>query len=454
MKKIILPLIFLCSITIVHAQVKGMADRIKQRIKDRTALKINTSADNTVDSVFTKTERGIKELITGDANRNDSADIRNNPSPNNNNTVQNQPILQQQNADTAGVQNFKRNTEPQNFPAKKPADKISNDELPKINIADAITYKSDKGQKAIEVVVLLSKAATKPVTVNYSTKNGTAKAGVDYVATSGSISFEPGERMKKLTVFSIGEAAADADEDAVPAGDIEFWVNLNNSIGGIIENGSAIITLMRNLARDPRLRGNEAIYEVEINFVGYTSFSGTPADCGIRPNGAVTLTGILAGHENLKSDDDIVYTGTLQMFINIDICSMDRKPGTDEDRFCGMTVFGSGTVFTELEINYDSDFSRDASGNVTDSTTFRYDGRGGYIKIENKDGRFRKTVEGDCEAAQIDEEWTMVPNKSISSIFNGKDLPMLVQRTLKVGTYRFTDDQGNITQVRVIRKIL
>lgn len=348
---------------------------------------------------------------------------------------------------------FKKNTEQQNISSEKSADFIKNDELPKISIADAITAKGDKGQKSVEVVVLLSKTASNPVTVNYSTKNGTAKAGVDYVATSGTISFEPGERMKKITVLIIGEVSADADEDAAPVSDIEFWVNLNNAIGGIIEHGTAIITLMKNLSRDPRLSGNEAIYEVEINYVGYCSFSATPAECGIRSNGTVTLTGQLAGVENLKSDDDMRYTGTLQMFINIDVCSMDRKPGTDEDRLCSFTVYGSGKVFTELEINYDSDFDRDASGNVTDSTKFRYDGRGGYIQIENKDGRFRSTVEGDCEAQQINEEKTMVPNKTIASVFNGKELPMLVQRTLQVGTYRYTDEQGNITQVRVIRKI-
>ena len=322
---------------------------------------------------------------------------------------------------------------------------ISNKDLPKISIADAITAKGEKGQKAVEVMVFLSKSASNPVTVKYSTENGTAKAGVDYVATSGSISFEPGERMKKITVLIIGEVAADADEDAAPVSDIEFWVNLNNAIGGIIENQTAIITLMRNLARDPRLSGNGAIYDVEINYIGYASFSATPAECGIRSNGAVTLTGQLAGVENLKSDDDMVYRGTLQMFINIDVCSMDRKPNSDEDRLCSFTVYGSGKVITELKINYDTGYGVDS--------TIVYEGRGGYIQIENKDGRFRRTVEGDCEAQQIDEEWMMVPNKTIASIFNGKELPMLVLRTLQPGTYTDTDDQGNITRVRVIRKI-
>src|SRR5687768_12801910 len=76
----------------------------------------------------------------------------------------------------------------QNIPSEKSAEIISHDELPKISIADFITAKGDKGQKAIEVVILLSSKSPNPVTVNYSTKNGTAKAGVDYVATSGTVS--------------------------------------------------------------------------------------------------------------------------------------------------------------------------------------------------------------------------------------------------------------------------
>ena len=139
-------------------------------------------------------------------------------------------------------------------------------------------------------------------------------------------------------------------------------------------------------------------------------------------------------------------------FINIDVCSMDSKPNSDEGRLCSFTVYGSGKVFTELKIYYDTGYGLDASGNVVDST-IRYEGRGGYIQIENRDGRFRRTVEGDCEALQIDEEWKMVPNKTIASVFNGKELPMLVLRTLQPGTYTDTDDQGNITRVRVIRKI-
>jgi hypothetical protein len=95
-------------------------------------------------------------------------------------------------------------------------------------------------------------------------------------------------------------------------------------------------------------------------------------------------------------------------------------------------------VYTELEIYFADDTDRTGS-------------RGGYIKIEDTTGRFARVVTGEC-GEQVDEEWTMVPNKSISSIFNGAELPMLKTRTLRKGIYTETDDYGK-TVVEVLRKI-
>src|SRR4030095_15321197 len=235
----------------------------------------------------------------------------------------------------------------------------------------------------------------------------------------------------------------DEDEDA-PADDVSFTVMITEAIGVSIDMAQAFVTILKNIARNPSIvsaSGNAAVYEVIISYTGYTSFAGTSADCGIRNNGVVTLSGLLYGIENVNSYDDISYRGDLQMIIDIDICSMKRL-SNGEDRFCGIRVEGSGTVFTEVEIRYD--------GTATA-------GRGGYIKIENKDGQFRRTVTGDCDAAEIDEEWTMVPNKSISSVFNGNELSMLTKRTLRSSTYpktyTHTDNDGNRTVVEVLRKI-
>ena len=304
----------------------------------------------------------------------------------------------------------------------------------KVSIAEATAIQGDKGQKPVRVMIYLSQPATETVTVKYSTEDGSAKAGVDYVATKGSVTFEPGEAAKWITVLIIGEVAADADEDALVNNAANFKITISNATGAIISMASAFITILQHIARNPfpGVPANQAIYEVIISYTGYLSDPGTDADCGgIRTNGVVTLSGWLSGIEKVGADDDIMYTGNLEMIIDIDICGITRLPGTDKDKFCVMGVNGSGKVFTELEIYSDQ--------------------RGGYIKIENKDGKFKKTVAGDC-ADQIGAEWTMVPNKSIASVFNGSELPELTNPTLLKGIYSATGADGK-TVVEVVRKI-
>jgi hypothetical protein len=341
---------------------------------------------------------------------------------------------------------FKKNIGQQNISSKKSTDTYNHAgvlaEPVKVSIANATAVQSDKGQRPVKVMVYLSKPTTEPATVKYNTENGSAKAGIDYVAANGTITFQPGEVAKWIDVDIIGEVAADADEGA-QADQVSFAVMITQAIGVTIDMAQAFVTILKNIARNPSIMGasgDAAVYEVIISFTGYTSFAGTYEDCGIRKNGVVTLSGLLYGIENVNSYDDISYKGDLQMIIDIDICSIMRL-SNGEDKFCGIRVEGSGTVFTELEINYDT------------PTT----GRGGYIKIENKDGKFRRTVTGDCDGPQIDEERTMVPNKSISSIFNGAELPMLTNRTLRSSTYpktyTLTNDQGGVTVVEVLRKI-
>ena len=113
---------------------------------------------------------------------------------------------------------FKKNPEQENILTEKSADTnnhvaISKEPV-KVSIAGTTAIQGDKGQSPVEAMVYLSRAATEPVTVKYSTENGSAKAGTDYVATNGSITFEAGEVAKWITVLIIGEVAADPDEGA------------------------------------------------------------------------------------------------------------------------------------------------------------------------------------------------------------------------------------------------
>jgi len=81
-----------------------------------------------------------------------------------------------------------------------------------------------------------------------------------------------------------------------------------------------------------------------------------------------------------------------------------------------------------------------------------------YIKIDCDTTKFYRNVVGDC-FSQLGDEKQIVPNESISSIFNGSELHMLTDatgrqlRTLRKGVYSHTDVDGNVTSVTVIRKI-
>jgi hypothetical protein len=109
---------------------------------------------------------------------------------------------------------------------------------------------------------------------------------------------------------------------------------------------------------------------------------------------------------------------------------MKRVAG--EDKFCGMSVFGSGQVDVELEVQSDA--------------------RGGYIKMEKATGNFLKMVFGSCDAGEMKNQQNMVPLNSIASVFNGNDLPELINRTLTIGRFVMNSDDGE-TVVEVLRKI-
>ena len=64
------------------------------------------------------------------------------------------------------------------------------------------------------------------VEVDYATGDGTARAGADYRATSGTLVFEPGERVKTVEV----EVLADAHDEGIET----VWLELSNPVGATI----------------------------------------------------------------------------------------------------------------------------------------------------------------------------------------------------------------------------
>ncbi|WP_246777098.1 Calx-beta domain-containing protein [Microvirga sp. VF16] len=85
------------------------------------------------------------------------------------------------------------------------------------------------------VTVSLSKASSEAITVNYATANGTAQAGADYVAKSGTLTFAPGETSKTIAVAVIGDTTVEANES--------FRLDLSSPTKATIADGQGAVTI-------------------------------------------------------------------------------------------------------------------------------------------------------------------------------------------------------------------
>ncbi|MFN8090604.1 MAG: Calx-beta domain-containing protein, partial [Mycobacterium sp.] len=106
---------------------------------------------------------------------------------------------------------------------------------PSISIGNAAKNEGNSGTSNMTFTVTLSKASTKPVTVQYATSNGTATAGQDYTAATGTITFAAGETSKTINVAVAGDTTVEADET--------FTVTLSNANGANISTASATGTI-------------------------------------------------------------------------------------------------------------------------------------------------------------------------------------------------------------------
>ena len=107
---------------------------------------------------------------------------------------------------------------------------------PDISVADA---RANEGAGAsVAFVVSLSRAFTGTehrVTVDYATADGTAAAGADYTAASGTLTFAAGERTKTVSVPVLEDSHDDGEET--------FTLRLSNATGARIGDGEATGTI-------------------------------------------------------------------------------------------------------------------------------------------------------------------------------------------------------------------
>ena len=89
---------------------------------------------------------------------------------------------------------------------------IFDDDLP-ISIADATVTEGNSGTVNAVFAVTLGAASTNTVTVDYSTFDGSAIAPGDYAATSGTLTFTPGQTAKQISVPVNGDTTVESQRN-------------------------------------------------------------------------------------------------------------------------------------------------------------------------------------------------------------------------------------------------
>jgi Tol biopolymer transport system component/urease beta subunit len=122
---------------------------------------------------------------------------------------------------------------------------IANDDQPvieppaRISIGDVRMAEGNGGQTGFRFTVSLDQAQSAPVTVDFSTANGTATAPGDYAPASGTVTFAPGETAKTVTVPVSGDTTKEPNET--------FTLNLSDATGNAtIADGQALGTIVND----------------------------------------------------------------------------------------------------------------------------------------------------------------------------------------------------------------
>ena len=166
-------------------------------------------------------------------------------------------------------------TSPDAAITKSQATSTIRDNEPRVSITDASVLEGNSGTSSLTFTIRLSVAYDRAVTVNYATTNGSATAGSDYTAASGSWTFEPGQPTSKdITVLANGDRVAEWDET--------FFVNLTTPDSyAAISRGTGVGDIADD---EPQISISDAT-----NYGDYTPFTFAVSVSNLAPGETVTV---------------------------------------------------------------------------------------------------------------------------------------------------------------------
>ena len=170
------------------------------------------------------------------------------------------------------------------------------DPTPTLKIGDSITAEGNTGTTNAIFNVSLSAPSGRTISVQVGTQSSTASAGVDYLAVSGQLIFNPGQTSRQIAVPIKGDTEVEPDET--------FFLNLSNPTGATIADVQGTGTITNDDAatqfnisgsvKDPSTGGvGGVLITVYLEQVGTTLSTQTDA------NGNYAFTGLPLGQNRV-----------------------------------------------------------------------------------------------------------------------------------------------------------
>ena len=180
---------------------------------------------------------------------------------------------------------------------------LDNDPSPALSISDASTPEgSPCAPVSALFTVTLSTASGRVVDVPWATSNGTAVAGSDYTASSGSLRFEPDETSKTIMVPVLTDSSNEANQT--------FFVNLTAPPTATIADGQGVATISNSSFPTLAISDASAAEGTGIGGTLTVNVTSTPAlDCAFGVSWA-TASG------TASSADYVAATGTVSFAAN------------------------------------------------------------------------------------------------------------------------------------------
>ena len=221
---------------------------------------------------------------------------------------------------------------------------IEDDDAVEVSLSPA-SPSVDEGVGNLEFEAALNLESTRTVTVDWALADGTAVAGEDYTAASGTLTFVPGDTVKTITV-AVRDDALDEDDET-------FEVTLSGETNAAVSERRASVTIRDNdgmpsleIADTDTDEGENQTFAVTLSPVSGravtvewatadgTAVSGADYDTATGtltfPAGQTSRTITVETKEDALDEDDETFTVTLSSAVNAAIGD-DDATGTIRD---------------------------------------------------------------------------------------------------------------------------